>query len=159
MAKKKYFSVLIAVLLAGIITKLLSLILFVGWLISIIVGVVLLFIVQSVVIGNKNATESLSESYHIFRKNILSVFLFWILAVIIVFTLLILAIVPVAIAAMPVIMAFASSGGNMMSVIPLMQQNMNGIIEGGIIGCAILAYAEAFYQAALSFFYISAKRK
>ena len=158
-AKKKYLSVLGAVILVGIITTFISMIPYVGWLISMISGIMLLFVIQAVVIGGKNATESLSESYNIFRKDILNTLLFWILLVTLILTFFVLALIPVVIAALPAIMAFVSNGGNFMSIIPLLQQNMTGIVMGGVIGCAILAYAEAFSQAATSFFYMSSKKK
>ena len=79
--------------------------------------------------------------------------------IIIVLTFFVLALIPVVIVALPAIMAFVSNGGHFMSIIPLLQQNMTGIVIGGVIGCAIFAYIEAFSQAATSFFYISAKKK
>jgi len=158
-AKKKYLSVLGAVLIVGIITILISMIPFVGWLISMILGIMFMFVIQSVIIGGKNATKSLSDSYNVFKKNVLNTLIFWILMFIIIITFFILAIIPVMIAAIPAVMAFVASGGNFMSIIPLLQQNMNWIIIGGVIGCAILAYIEVFSQSAMSFFYISAKKK
>jgi len=157
LAKKKYLSTLGAVIITGIITFLLSLIPFVGWLVSMIVGIMLLFVIQAVVIGNKNATVALSESYGVFRKNTINTIIFWILAFFIVIGFLIMALIPVGIAALPVIMQLVGTNGDMMSAIPLIQQNMTGIVAGGIIGCVIFAYALAVYQSALTFFYISAR--
>ncbi len=76
---EKYLHVLAAIVIVAIISSLVSLVPLIGWILSIIVSLMFLFALQGIVIKDKGPVESLKDSYAIFRKNTLDVFLIWLI--------------------------------------------------------------------------------
>lgn len=156
-AYKKYISVLAAVILSSLIGVAVSLIPFAGWLIAIIISWFFLFIVQFVVLTNTGAVDSLSRGYRLFMDSKLDVFLFWLLTALIGIALFIVALIPLAVVAIPfLLVAFQSlsSGEGLASLLSLIKQNLMPLFAGGVITMAIMSYATVFQEGAKTFFFL-----
>lgn len=161
-AKKRYISMLGAVILTGLIVTFISYIPLIGWILTIIASLALLFIIQSIIISGKNAVDSLKDSYKIFKSDKLNVFIFWLLLAVISGILGIVAIMPIIIAAIPIILPASkliASGDSFSSLIPIIKANMLFVIIGGVLSSALRSYLEAFQQSARTFFYLSSKKR
>ncbi|MCD6558044.1 MAG: hypothetical protein J7K31_03390 [Candidatus Aenigmarchaeota archaeon] len=74
-AKKRFWSLLAVLIVTGILTTIISLIPWVGWILSIIVTLGLVFGLQAVIVDKKDCVEALKTSWRIFRKEWLKVLL------------------------------------------------------------------------------------
>jgi hypothetical protein len=153
-AKKKYWSILGATILVMIITWIANLVPFIGWIITIVVSWLFLFIIQSVIIANKGAVDALKDSYNLFMKNTRGVLIFWLMFSIIGILIILVALIPVGIIALPIIFSAKS-----LSIMTLLRSNMILVFVCGVILAAFLAYLSVFQEAARTFFYLNIKKK
>jgi hypothetical protein len=161
-AKKKFWSVFGATVLATVIAVIAGMVPVIGGIIALVLSWFFLFILQFVVIANKNAVDSLKHSYGFFMKNKLDVFLFWLILMLVSLLLFIVAMIPLMIAAFPIILAFlqiAISNGSFLSLMPLIKQNMVNLFVGGIVSMAILSYITVFQEGASTFFFMQKTKK
>jgi len=162
--KGRYLSILGATIIIGFIVGIINQIPFIGWLISIVLSWMFLFYLQSIVLGKKGAIDSIKESYYIFMDNKLEVFLFWLLLTIIGGVIMFIALIPLIIAALPILMPIISAIMTnditaLSGIVQLIQQNLMTIGIGGLVTIAIMSYLTLFQEAAKVFFYNSVKKK
>ena len=74
----KYLSILGVTAITAVIAFLVAIVPYVGWLISIFVGIALFFSLQSVVVRGNGFIKALEDSWHIFRRQPFKVFVMWI---------------------------------------------------------------------------------
>jgi len=161
-ARKKFWSVLGATILVVAISVAVSMVPIIGGIISLIISWFFLFIVQFIVISNKNAFGSLKNGYMLFMKNKLDVFFFWLILLIISLLLFVIAMIPIMIVAFPIIIEFLQvsvSGGNVLSLLPFVKQHMAGLFAGSVVSMAILSYVTVFQEGASTFFFMKIKKK
>ncbi len=152
--KKRYWSIVGATVLTGLISFAVNIVPFIGWLISFIVSWFFIFIVQAVIISNKGAVDALKDSYKLFMKNKLDVIVFWLLLAIIGFLIFLIALVPITIVLLPIIVSAKT-----LSAMALIKSSMPLILICGVILSAFLAYMNVFQEAARTFFYLNVKKK
>lgn len=98
---ERYFSLLGVSFIVGVISGLVGMVPYVGWIFSIIAGLIFFFSMPAVIVGKRSFDRALSDSYNIFRKKTVEVFITWLLIGLV--SLLI-----VAVFAMPLVIAFIS---------------------------------------------------
>jgi len=152
--KKRYWSILGATILTGLISSAVNIVPYIGWIISFIVSWFFIFIVQAVIISNKGAVDALKDSYKLFMKNKLDVIVFWLLLAIIGFAIFLIALLPVGIIMLPIILSAKT-----LSAMALIKSSMPLILICGVIFAAFLAYMNVFQEAARTFFYLNVRKK
>lgn len=152
--KKRYWSIVGATILTGLISFAVNIIPYIGWLISFIVPWFFIFIIQAVIISNKGAVDALKDSYKLFMKNKLDVIIFWLLLAIIGFAIFLIALLPIGIILLPIILSAKT-----LSAMALIESSMPLILICCVIFSAFLAYMNVFQEAARTFFYLGVKKK
>ena len=74
----KYLSILGVPAVTGVIAFIVAVVPYVGWLLSIFVGIALFFSLQSVIVKGNSFVKALEDSWHIFRRQPFKVFVMWI---------------------------------------------------------------------------------
>jgi hypothetical protein len=159
----RYLYLLAAMLLVAIITGLAGMIPYVGWVISIIFGIMLFFTMQGVIITKLGPIESLKNSYEIFRKEPLDVFLVWLIA-------LVISLVIVGIFAIPAIIFFiglliplisqsVTQAGVFSGLLTASQPGLSILVASGILIVIGMSIAQAFSFKLQTEFYLQFKKK
>lgn len=154
--KNRYFSVLVATLLVSIIGMVASSVPVIGWLLNFFVSLLFLFIIQSIIISNKDAPGSLRDSYKLFMQNKFNVILFWFIMTLIGFFIIFIAIMPLALALVPL---FVSGAIDKYSLLFFVRDNIGMFFACSILFSVAAAYLDVFTEAAKTFFYIGLKKK
>ncbi|MBL7160466.1 MAG: hypothetical protein ISS93_01280 [Candidatus Aenigmarchaeota archaeon] len=158
-AKQRYLSLLAVVIVVGIISGIVGMVPYIGWLFSIIVGLIFFFSMPMVIINKKDIGKSLKESYNIFKKRTIDVIICWLLisiiTVIIVFVFAIPVLMAVGFTIIPMIVGASSGAGILTSVIA------NGwlIIPAIIILLVGLSISTVFSHYAQTHFYLQLRKR
>lgn len=153
--KKKYFSILGAAILAGIISGFVGAIPYIGWVFSILAGLSFLFIDQFIIIANKKAVDALGSSYNLFKNNWADVLIYWLLLIIIGIPFIFVALIPIVLAFIPV---FTGAIGSQ-SIALFLKNNMLFFFIAGLFASAVLSYFSVFQESAKTFFFMRVKKK
>jgi hypothetical protein len=81
-AKQRYFSLLVVIILVSVASSIVGAVPYVGWLLSIIVGLIFFFAIPPTIIDKKSFDDSIRISIDLFREKTADVFLTWILLII-----------------------------------------------------------------------------
>ena len=160
--KGRFFSLVGAVLVITLIAGGLGSIPFVGWIFGIVLSWVFLVVLQSVVVSKKGVIDSIKDSYGVFMMRKWDVFVFWLLLGLITVVMMVVAVIPLLIAAWPVIAALLSYmalGGSGPSVLGAIKENLAQIFVGGLVSAFLLGFMEVFKTSATTFFYTEVKKK
>jgi hypothetical protein len=161
-AKSRFLTLLIVVVIVGIISGIVGLVPYIGWILSIIVGLMFFFIKPAVVAKGLGFDNSLRDSYHIFMKHKWTVFLIWVAVAIIsiiitfIFFIPLLAIIWGTIA--PIVMQVSTATTASLLLVSLME-NLPLLIATGEILLIGMAIAEVFKTKAETDFYLLFKKK
>ncbi|NIO22396.1 MAG: hypothetical protein GTN38_00020 [Candidatus Aenigmarchaeota archaeon] len=82
-ACRKYPSLFLAILIITLVSMLVSVIPYMGWVLAIVVSWIFYFALQAVIIRNVGFYEGLEDSYKIFRKNPFEVIIIWLIVLIV----------------------------------------------------------------------------
>jgi hypothetical protein len=171
---RTYLTVLIALILAGLITSIVTSVLdfvavlgrFLAVICSIVLGLIFLFLIQIIVISKRGIVDSIKAGYALFMKNKFDVFIFWLVLTILSFILLLVAIIPIGIVLIPIITPFISAMSTstgfsslLGNITALIQANMLSLAVAGIVSSFIIAYLSVFQESAKTFFYMQKKRR
>ena len=157
----RYMSLLGAVIVVKLVSTGLSAIPFVGWIFAIVLTWVFLVVLQSVVVSRKNSIDSIKDSYSVFMSRKLDTVVFWLLLAIISFALFVVAMIPLFIAAWPVIAAVLSkiATGAGPSITGTVRDSLSQIFVAGLVSAFIMGFAQLFKESAATFFYIEARKR
>ncbi|MFH0832750.1 MAG: hypothetical protein V1900_03470 [Candidatus Aenigmatarchaeota archaeon] len=171
-AKKRYLTIVIALILVSLISGFASSVLvpipFLGRAFSVIASLVLtmifLFVMQIIIISNKGAIDGIREGYRLFVKSPLEIFLFLIVFAILSFVILFVAIIPVLAVLLPIAIQSAALFMNpnaavFASIVSMVKANMFSFAVAGTISSAIFAYLYVFQESAKTFFYMQKKSR
>ncbi len=78
-SKKRYLSLLATVFMIALISSLVGMVPYIGWIFSIIVSLVFFFALPAVILDKIGFSDALSKSYNIFRKKAGDVFVVWLI--------------------------------------------------------------------------------
>jgi len=158
---------IIPMILASIITTIIGFIggaiPSVGWLVSLVISWMFMFILQAIVIDNLGSVESLKKSYSIFAKNPFDVFVIWLVVIVI-------SLAIVFVFSIPVISAFAGSFITMAMTEPaatesmaflmfILQQNLASTLALGLIALIGMEISTVLAIKAQTEFYLQVSKK
>ncbi len=162
-SKERYGSILEVAVVIGIISGVVSIVPYVGWIVSIIVSLMFFFSMPTVIAKKVSFEDALKESYNIFRKKTVDVFVVWLLLAIIggiiVMVFMIPAMATIWSLMLPALMGMQATGSKtgfeLFSVIL-----MNGwtIVPAGIIYLIGSAYITVFSANAQTNFYLKMRK-
>jgi hypothetical protein len=167
----RYLSVLFALIIAGIISVVVSSTFsllpagagLLSTVASIILGLIFLLLIQIIVISKKGAIDSIKIGYKIFRKDLGDVLGLWLILLLVSIVLVAIAFIPLVIAAIPIIAPLIGSLSGDASVlatlIPLIKANMLPLLVASIISAFVMAYMAVFQESAKTFFYMQKKKR
>lgn len=159
---KRYPSLLIAFIIVGAISGIAGMVPYVGWILSIIAGLALMFVFQGVIVFKLGFAEAIGGSYYIFRKRPGSVFLAWLAIVIIslivtgIFMLPALALFGTAL--LPALIG-AGTDATFYALVSLLLQNLNALMAVGVIFLLGSSIATTFSSKAATEFYLAWGKK
>ncbi len=168
-AGRKYPTILISFIVVAVVSFIVGMVPYIGWILVLIVSWAFFFVLQAVVVSNLGIEKALSGSWKIFRKLPLQVFLSWLMIAIV--TLVIYFIFSI-----PMIALFSSvsgplftmymgapdiytSGEILSSLTQIIQANMAAFVAIGVIMAIGLAIATTFSIRAQTDFYQQLKKK
>lgn len=160
----KYLSMLGVSALTAVIAFLVSVVPYVGWLVSIVVGIALFFGLQSVIVKGNGFIKAIEDSWHIFKRQPFKVFVMWISVSAI--TLLILGIFAIPLLAMifGIIVQAAAGGGVIstamfMNLIFAIENQLTMLVVSIVVFLIGFAIARTFSLKAQTEFYNQIKKK
>lgn len=160
---RKYPSILVAMIIVAIISGIVGAVPYIGWIFSIIVGLVFFFVLQGVVISNFGFYKALTNSWEIFKKRPLSVFVMWLAITIISLIILFIFALPILAVFLNTIFAnmvnLTAATPDFSSVLLAFLANLPMFVVGAIILLIGMAIANAFVLKAQTEFYLQVKKK
>jgi hypothetical protein len=160
-AKSRYFSLLAVTIIVGLIATVVSIVPYIGWVLSIIVGLMFFFIRPAVVAKKLSFDNSLRDSYHIFRKKPLTVLLIWLAITIISVIMLFIFFMPLLMTVLntiaPLLFQMSSTAVVSLVMVSLME-NIGLLVLGGEVFLIGNAITEAFRLKAETDFYLMFKK-
>lgn len=162
-SRKKYLSLLGVTAVTAIVAFFTGMVPYVGWVISILIGIIFFFGLQSVIVKGNGFVKALKDSWKIFRNQPFKVFLMWI--VIAALALLIIAVFAIPLLALlyNIIKDFTASGGNIttetiMNLVYTIENQLPLLVVSGIIFVLGLAISRAFSIKAQTEYYLQLKK-
>jgi hypothetical protein len=165
MAGKKYLSLLGVAAITAIISLIVGVIPYIGWLISIFVGLVFYFGLQSVMVKGNGFMAALKDSMDIFRKHPFKVFLAWLVVSALSLLILLVFAIPVLALLFNMIIDLSSLAGTeagaavLMNLMFAVQNQMPQMLITGAIALIGMAITRTFALKAQTEFYNQFKKK
>jgi hypothetical protein len=158
LAKNKYLSILGAVVVVGIISIIVGLVPFVGWILSIIVGLMFFFILQGIMIKNQGFIKTMESSWDIFRKRPIDVFAMWLVLTVVSMVILFIFLLPLLLVFGGFVLTIMSTG-SVFTALPYLFSNFWAFIIGTVILLIGLSIATVFSIKAQTEFYLQLKKR
>lgn len=160
---KRYPSLLLVTIIVGVISGLVGMVPFIGLILSIIVGVVFVFVNQAVIISKQGFAESMKVSYDMFVKRKWPVFLAWLVTAIVAGIITLIALAPAIIGlGVTFIQAILTTGGtaSLGSFMSILYQNIYLLVSVAVVFAIGISISAAFSLKSLTEFYKAwSKRK
>ncbi len=161
-ANERFFSLLAVAIVVGIISSLVSMVPWIGWLLSIIAGIIFFFAMPAVVAKKLSFDNALRDSYKIFRKKPLTVFLIWLVVAIIALVITLIFMIPCLAVAWGTIAPLTGqiSSATMLSLMLMsLITNIWLLVACGIIFITGMGISQVFTLKAQTDFYLQLKKK
>jgi hypothetical protein len=160
-SRKRYFSMIMVAIIVGVISTLVGMVPYVGWIFSIIVSLVFLFSMTAVILDGKPFDKALSISYKIFRKKKVEVFIVWLLIAIISSLIIFIFAVPLIFAfvikLLPLFMGLSETAG-VFEFFSIIISNAMVLIPGVVIMLVGIGVSQIFTINAQAHFYLKLKK-
>ncbi len=162
-ARKRLITIIIVTILTGAIGVIGGMIPVVGWLVSLVISWIFLFVLQAVIIDNLGAIESMKKSYQIFVKAPFEVFALWLILIVISISMAILFAIPLMASFMgsfvTLAMTEAASVESMMLLILAVQERLVEFVALGLLALVGISIATVLAIKAQTEFYLKAGKK
>ena len=161
-AKNRYPSMLGASVLVAMIVTLAGLVPGIGFIISIALSWLFLFVLQFTVLSGANALGSVKKSCDFFMRRKTDTFLFWLAVFALNIFLSAIALLPVILALVPIMPAIIDvivSGGSIALIFEIIRANIPSLAVGGFFSALILSYVDVFKESAKTFFFMQFRKK
>lgn len=161
-AKSRFLTLLVVVVIVGAISGIAGMVPYIGWILSIIIGLMFFFIKPAIIVKGLGFENSLRDSYDIFMKHKLTVFLIWLVVAIVsiiitlIFFIPLLAIIWNIIA--PIVMQVSTATTASLLLVSLMD-NLPLLLVTGEIVLIGMAITEVFKLKSETDFYLLLKKK
>jgi hypothetical protein len=159
---RRYLSLLGVTAVTAITAFITGLVPYVGWVLSILVGIIFFFSMQSVIVKNNGFVKALQDSWKLFRKQPFKVFLMWI--VIAALALLIVAVFAIPIIALlyNIFIDFTASGSltaeTIMNLVYAIENQLPLLVVSGVIFVLGMAISRAYTIKAQTEYYLQLKK-
>ena len=154
--------IIVAVILTSVISGLLSSIPWVGWVISIFIGLAFFFMVQGIILDDLGAISTLKGSWNFFRKSPFDVFIAWLLIAIISSLILLVFAIPILSLFIGMFMSNAVAGtmeaGGMVLMLMYLQNNLTTVVVFGVIALLGMEFSQVFSTKAQTEFYLQLRK-
>lgn len=160
-SRERYLSLLAVLLITAVISGLIGMVPYVGWIFSIVISLVFLFSFSAVIAGKKKFDQALSSSYRIFRKKKFEVFLTWLLMLILSTLIAFLFAFPLLMILLFAVMPdIVSIGENMAftEVLYLFVRNFWILLPGVIVATIGASVSKVFEHYATTNFYLQFRK-
>jgi len=162
-SRNRYLSLLGAAAVTAVIAGLAAAIPTVGWIISILVGLVFFFTLQGVMIKGQGIMKSLEDSWHIFKHQPFKVFLMWLLITALAGIIALIFALPIIGLTTRVVLDVAGTGGSitpadLMNLISTIQMQFNLFVVSGIIFILGLSIVRVMSIKAQTEFYLQLRK-
>lgn len=154
-ARSRYLRFLGVMIVTGVITFIVSMVPLIGIVFSIIAGLVFFFAQQEVAVSDSSISKSLTNSYGIFRKNIIDIIITFILVAVLSFVIMLIFAVPIFIVGLMSIVP-AMTTGNFLSVL---MSNLPLFAVTGLILLVGVSLAMLFSNSIRTDVYMQLKKK
>ena len=159
-SKERFLSLLAVSLLVGLISGLLGFIPYVGWLFSIIIGLMFFFALPPVVIDKKSFDDSMRISYRLFRKKFESVLACWIVISLISMVIAFIFVLPLLATLFGLFVPqLVGSQPTQAEVLSMLQNNVIYLVPAAIFFAIGVAITTAFSINAQTNFYLQLKAR
>lgn len=161
-ACQRYLSLLGVMVVITVVSAGVNFVPWIGWILSIIVGLIFFFVFQSVIVGRLRFEKALVDSYNIFRKRPLSVFLAWLVITIIATVITLIFAIPGMMMVWNAITPYLSqltTTTATASVLFVLLTNSTILIVGGIIFLIGVAVSTSFSLKAQTEFYLQLRKR
>lgn len=165
---KRYLHVLLSIIIVTVVLGLIGAIPYVGWLITIVLGWAFFFVLQGVIVSRLNFWDTIMNSYTVFRKNPMQVFLAWLLIMIVTLVIYFIFSIPLIVMFFGIIgslsPALLAAGQPLpaelvTSIVQAFQTNLPALMVVGVIALAGFAISQVFSLKAQTEFYLQLKKK
>jgi hypothetical protein len=162
-SRQRYLPLIGVSIVTAVIGGIAGMIPFVGWVISIIVGLIFFFALQGVMIKEEGVMKSLEDSWHIFKHQPFKVFLIWLLIAALSFMLIIAFALPILALTISVFLSIAGTGGtiapaDLINVVNMIQTQFPLFAAAGIIAILGFAIVRAMSIKAQTEFYLQFRK-
>ena len=161
-AKSRFFSLLAVTIIVGLISGVVGVVPYIGWVLSIIVGLAFLFAMPAVVVKRLGFENSLRESYRIFRNKPFTVFLIWLAMAIISIIITIIFLIPLFMTVWGIVAPFlfqASSATIASLLLMSLMQNVWMLVIGMEVLLVGVAISSTFTLKAETDFYLKLRKR
>ncbi|MBI4162097.1 MAG: hypothetical protein HY513_00310 [Candidatus Aenigmarchaeota archaeon] len=153
--KGTFLNAFIGTVAVAVISMIVSMIPFVGWLLGIIIGLMFFAYLPASVL---NRTNGLKESYEIFMENKLETFAFWIVLAVISLVFIAIALIPALIALMAAaggaLFTALAAGSGFTGVFAAIKSHLVIVAIGGIISAFLFSFVTLFDTSAKTMYYL-----
>lgn len=154
-AKKRYLRFLGAMIIVGAIDLIASIPPIVGFVLSIIVGLIFFFVQQEIAVAGSRISKSLSNSYNIFKRNWLQVVITFILSALLGFLIILIFAIPLLVVAFATILPSIGTG----QIVPALLANLPLFAVTGLILLVGVAFASLFTIGIKTDIYLQLKKR
>lgn len=161
-AKERYFSLLAVSIIVGLASYIAGIIPYIGWLVSIIVGLIFFYSMPAVVAGKHSFNDSLQESYRLFRDRFSEVLLSWLVIAIISGIIAVVFMIPVFMISFNLLIPELIAIGEGSTGIEFFSTILNAgwsLMPGIVVALAGIAISTAFSINAQTNFYLQIRKK
>ncbi len=162
-SRKKYLSLLGVTAVTALIAFIGGIVPYVGWVISIFVGLAFFFGMQSVIVKGNGFMKALKDSWKVFRHQPFKVFLMWLLIAALALLIIVVFAIPILALLFNIVKDFTASGGNIttdtiMNLVFTIENQLPLLVVSGIIFVLGMAISRAFSIKAQTEFYLQLKK-
>jgi len=162
-SKNKLLPMIIATFLTSVIGMIGGFIPTVGWVVSLVLGWMFMFIIQAIIIDNLDSVESIKKSYHIFTKSPFDIFIIWLLVLIVSLSITFVFALPLigSFIGSVVTMAVAESASteSLAFLTLALQENLLMSVGLGLVALVGISISSIFSLKAQTEFYLQATKK
>jgi len=157
-ACKKYPSLFLAMLIITLISTLVSMIPYIGFILAIVVPLIFYFALQAIIIRNIGFYEGLEDSYRIFRKHPFEVILIWLVIMVVNIVIFGIFALPFAYLLLMNIFYMAQNTG-IASIILIFREQMLFFVTAGLILLVGISITTSFTLKAQVEFYLQLRKR
>jgi hypothetical protein len=157
-ACRKYPSLLVAIIIIGLLSILVSIVPYVGWILTIVFSWIFYFTLQSIMIRSRGFYEGLDDSYKIFMKNPFEVIVIWLIIAIVNVVIIGIFALPLASLLLANIFYLANASG-VASLLLMFKDQLAFFLISGLLFLIGVSIATAFSLKAQVEFYLQLRKR